>query len=136
LTRQAHAQSLVEFALVSPLFLVVFVGVAALGLVARTDGAVSAVASEAARAAALASNPTAAIATGQTRGAEVASGYGLDPSRVTVRVDTSGFGRDGEVWATADYTLMLDLPLLDSALRAVSFHRVGVHPVAPNRSFR
>jgi Flp pilus assembly protein TadG len=134
--RRARAQSLVEFVLISPLLLLLVVGVTALGLVVRTDGAVSAVASEAARAAALASTPAAAVAAGQARGATVAEGYGLDPHRVTVNVDTSAFGRGGQVRTTADYTLALNLPLLDSTLKAVPFHRTGVEPIAPNRSFR
>jgi hypothetical protein len=114
----------------------VVVGILALGVVARTDGAVSAVASEAARAAALASTPAEAIAAGQSRAAAVARGYGLDPGQVAITVDISRFGRGGTVGTTADYTLVLDLPLLDSALRTVSFHRVGGEPIAPNRSFR
>ena len=136
MTRRARAQALVEFVLVTPLFLLLVVGVAALGLVVRTDGAVAAVAAEAARSAALASTPAAAITAGRTRGGNVAQGYGLDPSQVMVNVDTSAFGRGGEVGTTADYTLVLNLPLLDGTLRTVSFHRVGVEPIAPNRSFR
>src|SRR5919206_1259188 len=105
MTRRSRAQAIVEFALLSPLFLLLLVGVTALGLVMRTDGAVSAVASEAARAAALASTPAAAVSAGRARGADVAQGYGLDPSQLVVAVDTSAFGRGGEVGATADYTL-------------------------------
>jgi Flp pilus assembly protein TadG len=135
-TRRARAQALVEFVLVTPLFLLLVVGVAALGLVVRTDGAVAAVATEAARSAALASTPAAAVTAGRTRGGNVAQGYGLDPNQVMINVDTSAFGRGGEVGTTADYTLVLNLPLLDGTLRTVSFHRVGVEPIAPNRSFR
>jgi hypothetical protein len=50
-------------------------------------------------------------------------------------VDTSAFGRGGEVVATVDYALVLNLPLLDITVRTVPFHRVGVEPIAPNRSF-
>jgi len=135
-TRGARGQALVEFVLVTPLFLLLIVGVMALGLVVRTDGAVSAVASEAARSAALASTPAAAVTAGKTRGGDVAQGYGLNPNQLMVNVDTRTFGRGGEVGTTADYTLILNLPLLDSALRTVSFHRVGIEPIAPNRSFR
>jgi len=135
-SRGARAQALVEFVLVMPLFLLLIVGVTALGLVVRTDGAVSAVASEAARSAALASSPAAAVTAGKTRGGDVAQGYGLNPNQVMVNVDTSAFGRGGEVGTTADYTLILNLPLLDSTLRTVSFHRAGIEPIAPNRSFR
>jgi len=135
-SRGARAQALVEFVLVTPLFLLLIVGVTALGLVFRTDGAVSAVASEAARSAALASSPAAAVTAGKTRGGDVAQGYGLNPNQVMVNVDTSAFGRGGEVGTTADYTLILNLPLLDSTLRTVSFHRAGIEPIAPNRSFR
>jgi Flp pilus assembly protein TadG len=131
-----RGQSMVEFAIVSPLFLLLLVGVAALGVVARTDGAVAAVASESARAAALASTPASAVAAGQARGAAVASGYGLNPGEVAVKIDTNAFGRGGRVAATADYTLVLNLPLLDTALSTVSFERRGIEPVAPNRSFR
>jgi Flp pilus assembly protein TadG len=135
-SRRSPGQAMVEFVLTSPLLLLLVVGVMALGLVARTDGAVSAVASEAARAASLTPTPAAAIAAGQSRGAAVAQGYGLDPNQVMIRVDTSAFGRGGQVGATADYRLVLNLPLLDSTLRAVSFHRTGIQPIAPNRSFR
>jgi Flp pilus assembly protein TadG len=127
---------MIEFALVTPLFLLLFVGVVALGLVGRTDGAVSAIASEAARAAAQASTPTTAVDAGKARAAAVAEGYGLNPGQVSVAIDTSKFGRGGEVRASADYQLKLDLPVLDSALKTVSFHRVGTEPIAPNRSFR
>jgi len=131
--RQARGQAIVEFALVSPLLLLALVGIIALGLVARTDGAISAVASEAARAAALASTPSAAVAAGQARAGAVARGYGL--GQVSVNVDTSAFRRGGQVVATADYALVLYLPLLDATLKTVPFHRVGVEPIAPNRSF-
>jgi len=63
-TRRARGQALVEFVLVTPLFLLLIVGVMALGVVVRTDGAVSAIATEAARAAALASTPAAAVTAG------------------------------------------------------------------------
>jgi Flp pilus assembly protein TadG len=127
---------MVEFVLVTPLLLLLFAGVVALALVARTDGAVSAVASEAARAAALAATPSAAVTAGRSRGADVAAGYGLNPGQLLVNVDTSAFARGGHVGATADYTLALNLPLLNGALSTVAFHRVGVEPIAPNRSFR
>jgi len=134
--RATRGQALIEFVLLTPLFLMLVVGVIGLGLVVRTDGAVSAVASEAARAAALASTPAVAVIAGRTRGGDVAQGYGLDPNKVMINVDTSAFGRGGEVGTTADYTLALNLPLLDSTLKTVSFHRVGMEPIAPNRSFR
>jgi Flp pilus assembly protein TadG len=133
LTRRAGGQAIVEFTLVSPLLLLALVGIIALGLVVRTDGAISAVASEAARAAALASSPSAAVGAGQARAAAVAQGYGL--RQVSVSVDTSAFRRGGQVVATADYTLVQYLPLLDATLKTVPFHHVGVEPIAPNRSF-
>jgi len=111
-TRRTGGQAIVEFALVSPLLLLALVGIIALGPVARTDGA---------------------IAAGQARAAAVAQGYGL--RQVGVNVDTSAFRRGGQVVATADYTLVLDLPLLDATLKTVPFHRVGVEPIAPHRSF-
>jgi Flp pilus assembly protein TadG len=131
--RRTGGQAIVEFALVSPLLLLAVVGIVALGLVGRTDGAVSAVASEAARAAALASSPSAAIAAGQARAAAVAQGYRL--GQVSVNVDTRAFRRGGQVVATADYTLVLNLPMLDATVKTVPFHRVDVEPIAPNRSF-
>ncbi len=133
MSRRAGGQTIVEFALVSPLLLLALVGIIALGLVVRTDGAISAVASEAARAAALASSPSAAVAAGQARAVAVAQGYGL--GQVTVSVDASAFRRGGQVVATADYTLVLNLPMLDATVKTVPFHRVDVEPIAPNRSF-
>jgi hypothetical protein len=84
----------------------------------------------------LAATPSAAVTAGRSRGADVAAGYGLNASHLSVNVDTSAFVRGGHVDATANYTLVLNLPLLDGVLSTVAFHRVGVEPIAPNRSFR
>jgi hypothetical protein len=74
---------------------------------------VAAVAREAARAAALAHTPEAALALGAARGREVAGGYGLGNDSLRVEVDASRYGRGGSVQAAARYDVRLDdLPLL------------------------
>src|ERR1700730_16140585 len=67
-------QALVEAALVLPLMLMLVLGVVAVGIVGHTDAALLAVAQEAARAAATASDPGAAATHGVARGMQVADG--------------------------------------------------------------
>src|SRR5207244_4620739 len=71
-------QALVELALVAPLLLVLAFGVVGVGRVAQGQLGVSAVAREAARAAALADTPADARARGLARGHDVAARYRLD----------------------------------------------------------
>jgi len=132
--RSQRAQAIVEAAVIFPALLALAIGAVGVGLVARTDGAVAAVALEAARAASEASTPAQAVTDGQARGYAVARGYGLGNS-VQVNVDTRSFGRGGEVSAEVDYTLSLDQAFILGWAK-VPFRITRVEPIEPYRSFR
>jgi Flp pilus assembly protein TadG len=126
-----RAEAAVGFALVLPLLLLVLVSI--LG-VARVTGAVlgvSAAAREAARVGSLQADAADARAQGTLRGQQVAADYGLPGT--SVQVDTSSFGPQGEVRATAAYTLVLaDVPYLH--LGRVQLVRSHAEVVGPWRS--
>jgi len=106
-------QALVEVALVIPILLLLAFGVVAVGRVTDAQMGVSAVAREAARAAALANNPGEAASRGVTQGQEVAAGYHLGDGSLQLAVNAGSFTRGGTVQASAHYTVSLgDLPLL------------------------
>lgn len=106
-------QALVELALVLPILLLLAFGVVAVGRVTEAQMGVSAVAREAARAAALANDPGQAAADGMARGQQVATGYSLGDGSLQLTVNAGGFSRGGTVQASAHYTVSLaDLPLL------------------------
>lgn len=110
--RAGRGQALVETALVVPLLLTLTFGVVAVGRVSLGQMAVSAVAREAARAAALADTPGDARTRGIARAREVAAGYGLDEAAVDVRIEAGTFSRGGDASASVHYTVSLqDLPL-------------------------
>jgi Flp pilus assembly protein TadG len=112
-SKNERGQALVEVALVIPILLLLAFGVVAVGRVTDAQMAVSAVAREAARAAALANDPGEAASQGVTRGQEVASGYHLGDGSLQLAVDAGGLTRGGTVQASAHYTISLgDLPLL------------------------
>lgn len=83
--RHERGQSAVELALVLPLVIVVSLGVIAVGSVVRDRVALTHATREAARAAVVDPSP------GAVRAAADRSG-GLDPSRLTVSVSTTGAG--------------------------------------------
>ncbi len=106
-------QALVEVALVIPVLLLLAFGVVAVGRVSDAQMGVSAVAREAARAAALANEPGAAASQGVTRGQEVAAGYHLGDGSLHLTVNAGNFTRGGTVQTSARYMVSLgDLPLL------------------------
>jgi hypothetical protein len=108
-----RGQGLVEAALALPLVLLLAVGVVAVGRLTAARGAVSAVAREAARAAAAANGAAEARARGHDRALAVAEGYGLRRERLEVAIDPGPFVRGGVVRARARYVVRLDdLPLL------------------------
>ncbi len=112
LARQC-GQALVETALVLPLLLLLAFGVVGVGRVAQAQMGVSAVAREAARAAALAATPSEAGTRGTERGLEAASGYGLTNGSLRLEVDPGLMLRGDQVWAAVRYEVMLqDLPLM------------------------
>ncbi len=108
-----RGQALVEVALVIPILLLLAFGVVAVGRVTDAQMGVSAVAREAARAAALANDPGEAASQGVTQGQEVAAGYHLGDGSLHLAVNAGNFTRGGTVQASAHYTVSLgDLPLL------------------------
>jgi hypothetical protein len=120
-----RGQALVETALVAPLLLTLAFGVVAAGRVAHGQMAVSAVARESARAAALADTAADARGRGAARGREVAAGYGLDDGSLDLRVEPGAFSRGGKVRTSARSDVSLeDLPLLSWARVPVSSEHV------------
>lgn len=106
-------QALVELALVIPILLLLAFGVVAAGRVTQAQMGVSAMAREAARAAALANDSDQAAVDGMARGRDVATGYSLGNGSLQLAVNAGGFSRGGTVQASAHYTVSLaDLPLL------------------------
>ena len=116
--------ALVETALVLPLLLLPAFGVVGAGRVVQAQMAVSAVAREAARAAALADSPTEAASNAYTRGEQVASGYRLTNGSLRLALDPGSLARGGQVRASATYDVALDdLPLMGWArIRVGSDH--------------
>ncbi|MCC6178317.1 MAG: pilus assembly protein [Chloroflexi bacterium] len=120
-----RGQALVETALVVPLLLTLAFGVVAAGRVAHGQMAVSAIAREAARTAALADTAADAQTRGVQRGREVAEGFGVDGGAVEVKIQAGALQRGGEVRASARYDVSLqDLPLLGWARVSVSSDQV------------
>ena len=109
-------QALIETALVVPLLLLLAVGVVAGGRVVQGQLGVSAVAREAARAAAMANTGAEAAARGLGRGQDVAAGYRLGNGSLALAVDPGDFARGGQVRSEARYDVTFeDLPLLNWA---------------------
>jgi len=118
-------QALVETALVLPVLLLLAFGVVAVTRVTQARMEVSAVAREAARAAALADGPGEATRRGLARGHEVATGYGLTNGSLEVTLDPGSFDRGASVRATARYEVRLgDLPLLGWARVSIAREHV------------
>jgi hypothetical protein len=116
---QSRGSALVEFTLLAPILMLLF-----LGLVA--------VAQEAAHTAATAPDGATAIDRGTTRGYQVGSGYRLGNGSLQVAVDASQFGPGGRVSAVATYHLgrtevpllgSFDLPLQQQHVEVVSRYR-------------
>lgn len=116
ITRKAHGESgqaLVEAALAIPVLLVLAFGVVAAGRITEAKIAVQAAARESSRTLAVAPSEEQGIADALTAGENVAAGYGLDSSRLTIDLDSGGFSRGGTVTSEVHYTVSLsDLPLL------------------------
>jgi len=108
-----RGQALVETALVLPILLFLAFAVIGVGRVTQARMGVDAVAREAARTAALASDPGVALDQGTARGQAVASGYGLTNGTLQVILDVGQFDPGSDVQASASYAVSLgDLPLL------------------------
>lgn len=119
--RGQRGQALVETALVLPLLLLLAFGVVGVGRVVQAQMGVSAVARESARTAALANDPTEAMAVGLARAQEVATGYRLTNGSLQVVVDPGSMARGTQVRAAVRYEVELgDLPLLGWARVSVA----------------
>jgi len=107
------AQALVEVALVVPLALALVLGTVAVSRLIQAQGAVVAVAHEAARAGALGRSPQDAIERMRERAQVVAPGLGLDARAIMLDWDVSAFAQDpGRVVSGVRYQLDFhDLPL-------------------------
>ena len=91
ITLKAHAESgqaLVEAALAIPVLLVLVFGVVAVGRITEAKVAVQAAARESSRALAVAPSEEQGIADALTAGENVAGGYGLDGSRLSIDLDS------------------------------------------------
>lgn len=106
-------QALVEAALAIPVLLALVFGVVAAGRVVEAKIAVQAAARESSRALAVAPSEEQGLADALTAGENVADGYGLDGSRLTIELDSGGFARGGTVTSEVRYSVSLsDLPML------------------------
>jgi hypothetical protein len=115
------AQALVELAVMLPVVLLLVFGTIGVSRYVQAHAAVVAVAHEAARAGALASNSSDAIDRMQQRTQLVAPGFGLDARQLVLRWDVTRFGnRPGQVEATIEYPLEFgDLPLVGAMFPTV-----------------
>jgi len=108
-----RGQALIEVALVLPVLLILAFGVVGVGKVIEAKMGVSAVAREAARAAALANDGDEAWTRGMLRGQDVAAGYGLSNGSLELTVAPGSFKRGGAVQAGTRYAVDLaSLPLM------------------------
>jgi Flp pilus assembly protein TadG len=136
-------QSLVELAVVLPAVVLGLLLVIGLGMLGQAKAGVQAVADEAARAGALTSTPAAAEATATDRAYQVAAGYGLDPGRLGVTIDTGDFQRGGTLRVEVEYSVPLhdllpmiwggDVALQHSASEPIDLYRTGL-PVSGNHA--
>jgi hypothetical protein len=143
LAERDPAQSLVELAVVLPAVVLGLLLVIGLGILGQSKAGVQAVADEAARAGALTSTPAAASAAATDRAYQVAAGYGLDPGRLGVNIDTGDFQRGGTLSVEVDYSVPLhdllpmiwggDVALQHSASEPIDLYRTGL-PVSGNHA--
>lgn len=103
----------VELALLAPVLVVLVSAVVAAGRIVETKSALLAVAREAARAASEATDGAEASSAAASTANRVATGLGLDPSRVAVSHGSGGFGRGEPYRVSVSYEVRLaDLPSL------------------------
>jgi hypothetical protein len=132
---QQSAQALVELAISLPVVLLLTFVTLGVSRVVQAHSAVIAVAHEAARAGALASNPSDAVLRLQARAAIVATGLGLDPRLLQVQWDVSRFSKSpGQVEVEVQYPVDLgDLPMIGSSIAPV-LHAEHIEWIDPYRS--
>ena len=116
-----------------PLILVLVLGVFAVGAVGRTDAALLAVTEEAARSAATSANASDAAAHGIARGQQVADGYRLVGTSISV--DARDFHAGGQVRVDATVTVSL-VGISVFGPTQVTLHHQHVEPVDPYRNLQ
>ena len=116
--------------------LVVFAaGLIGIGRLTDTRTALAGVAREAARAAADAPSAAQATRQGQAAAQRTATGYGLDSTRLAVKVDPRDFARGRTLLVTASYRVRLaDLPTLRLLPGQVTLTARQLEPIDPFRS--
>jgi Flp pilus assembly protein TadG len=119
--RGQQGQVLIETALVLPLLLFLAFGVIGAGRVTQARMGVDAVAREATRSAALATDAGSALNQGLARGQAVGEGYGLTNGSLQISLSVGQFDPGEQVAASASYTVSFgDLPLLSWAKLTLS----------------
>jgi Flp pilus assembly protein TadG len=93
----------VEALLIAPVLLVLLSLLMAGGEVTADQAALRGVVREAGRVAVTAPDPAQAVALGNARAEEVATGYGLDSARLALTIAPGSFERGGTVVVTATY---------------------------------
>ena len=125
----------VELLLVAVGLLVFAAGLMGIGRLTDARTALAGVAREAARVAADAPTPAAAVHDGQTRAHQTAAGYGLDPARLQVSIDPQGFARGGRVRVVARYRVALDdVPSLRLFPGELTLTSAQLEPIDPYKS--
>jgi Flp pilus assembly protein TadG len=134
-TARQRGSATVELLLVAVGLLAFTAGLMGVGRLTDTRAALAGVAREAARAAADTPTPAQAIAAGRQRGRLVAAGYGLDPARLQITVDSNGLPPGGTLLVTASYRVPLDdLPTLRLLPTQVTLTARQLEPIDPHKS--
>jgi hypothetical protein len=109
--RGERGTAAVELVVLAPVLVVLVAVVAAAGRMVETKSAVLSVAREAARAGSEAPDATTAHDSALVTAREVATGLGLDPTRLEVSQDPGGFRRGEQYEVSVSYQVPLaDLP--------------------------
>jgi Flp pilus assembly pilin Flp len=109
--RDEHGTAAVELALLAPVLIVLVAVVVAAGRIVETKSAILSVAREAARAASEAPDAASARSAATAAATDVATGLGLDPSRLALGQNPGGFGRGEPYRVSVSYEVRLaDLP--------------------------
>jgi len=132
--RRERGQALVELALVLPLLVSILVAALLLARVLWSHQVVWALAGEAGRAGALGASASDADRRARERAGQMADDASLDPGRLTVKVDTSRFGRGGWVAVSASYHVLPLAPI--GPLAAADEWVVGAEAEEPVDGYR
>jgi Flp pilus assembly protein TadG len=128
--RDQRGTAAVEAVLIAPVLLILLALLMAGGEITSDQAALRGIAREAGRIAVTAADPAAAVSLGRARAQEVATGYGLDPSRLTVTIAPGSFARGSDVLVTATYSADLSaLPSLGLIPRSARLTARHLEPI-------